>query len=50
MWKDPHRHYDSPSSPPIHQGSSRAARAANLLVGATAALLLIALGLIIVVA
>jgi hypothetical protein len=42
--------HDAPSGPTMDQGSPQAARAANLLVGATIALLLIALAVVVALA
>ena len=50
MLHDPHRQHDAPSGPPVDQGSTGAARAANLLVGVTMALLLIALAVVVMLA
>jgi hypothetical protein len=44
-----HRH-DTPSAPPAEDASSRAARAANILVGVTIAVLLIALAAVVALA
>jgi hypothetical protein len=45
-YDSPDRH-DAPSGPTMDQGSPQAARAANLLVGVTIALLLIALAVVV---
>ncbi len=50
MSHDPHRQHDAPSGPPADQGSPGAARAANLLVWVTMALLLIALAVVVMLA
>jgi hypothetical protein len=50
MSHDPHHHHDGPSDPPMDQGSPGAARTANLLVGVTMALLLIALAVVVALA
>jgi hypothetical protein len=50
MSHDPQQQHDAPSGPPVDQGSPEAARAANLLVGVTVALLLIALAVVVVLA
>ena len=47
MPHDSHHHHDAPPAPPIEQGSPRAA---NLLVGVTVALLLIALAVVVALA
>ena len=50
MSHDPHHRHDAPSDPPMDQGSPGATRAANLLVGVTMALLLIALAVVVALA
>jgi hypothetical protein len=50
MSHDPQQQHDAPSGPPVDQGSPEAARAANLLVGVTVALLLIALAVVVMLA
>ena len=50
MSHNPQQHHDARSGPPVDQGSPEAARAANLLVGVTAALLLIALAVVVMLA
>jgi hypothetical protein len=50
MSLDPHHHHDTPSRRATDEGSPEAARAANLLVGVTVALLLIALGVVVALA
>jgi hypothetical protein len=58
MSYDPQQHHDAPgrapvrssASPPVDQGSPEAARAANLLVGVTVVVLLIALAVVVMLA
>ena len=50
MSLDPHHHHDTPSRRATDEGSPEAARAANLLVGVTVALLLIALAVVVTLA
>ena len=50
MSYDPQQQHDGASGPPLDQGPHGAARAANLLVGVTVALLLIALAVVVMLA
>jgi hypothetical protein len=50
MSYDPQQQQDAPSGPPVDQGPPEAARAANLLVGVTVAVLLIALAVVVTLA
>ena len=50
MSHNPYRQDDAQSGPPMDQGSPGATRAANLLVGVTGALLLIALAVVVMLA
>jgi hypothetical protein len=50
MSPDPYRQDDAQSGPPMDQGSPGATRAANLLVGVTMALLLVALAVVVMLA
>jgi hypothetical protein len=50
MSHDPYRQDDAQSGPLMDQGSPGATRAANLLVGVTMALLLIALAVVVMLA
>jgi hypothetical protein len=50
MSHDPYRQDDAQSTPSMDQGSPGAERAANLLVGSTVALLLIALAVVVMLA
>jgi hypothetical protein len=50
MSYDPQQQHDAASGPPLDQGPPGAARAANLLVGVTVALLLIALAVVVMLA
>ena len=50
MSHDSQHHDDAPSGGPMEQGSPEAARAANLLVGITVAVLLIALAVVVALA
>jgi hypothetical protein len=50
MSYDPQQQHDAASGPPVDQGSAGAARAANLLVGVTVAVLLIALAVVVTLA
>ena len=50
MSYDPQQQHDAPAGPPLAQGPPGAARAANLLVGVTVAVLLIALAVVVMLA
>ena len=50
MSYDPQQQHDAASGPPVDQGLPGAARAANLLVGVTVITLLIALGVVVMLA
>jgi hypothetical protein len=50
MSYDPQQPYDAASGPPLDQGPPGAARAANLLVGVSVVLLLIALAVVVTLA
>jgi hypothetical protein len=50
MSYDPPQQHDAASGPPVDQGPPGAARAANLLVGVTVAVLLIALAVVVTLA
>ena len=50
MSHDPQQQHDAASGPPVDQGPAGAARAANLLVGVTVAVLLIALAVVVMLA
>jgi hypothetical protein len=49
MSHEPHHHHEAPSGPPMDH-STESARAANLVVGITVALLLIALAVVVALA
>jgi hypothetical protein len=50
MSYDPQQQHDAPAGPPVDQGPAGAAAAANLLVGVTVVALLIALGVVVMLA
>ena len=50
MSHDSHHHDDVPTSLPMDHGSPQSARAANVVVGITVALLLIVLAVVVVLA
>ena len=50
MSYDPQQQHDAPTGLPLDQGPPGAARAANLLVGVTVVVLLIALGVVVMLA
>jgi hypothetical protein len=50
MSYDPQQQHDAASGPPVDRGPAGAARAANLLVGVTVAVLLIALAVVVMLA
>jgi hypothetical protein len=50
MSYDPQQQHDASAGPPLGQGPPGAARAANLLVGVTVAVLLIALAVVVMLA
>jgi hypothetical protein len=50
MSHDSQHHHDASSGGPMEQGSRESARAANLLVGITVAVLLIALAVVVALA
>ena len=50
MSYDPQQQHDAPSGPPMDQGPPGRRAAANLLVGVTVALLLIALAVVVMLA
>ena len=50
MSYDPQQQHDAPAGPPVDRGPAGAAAAANLLVGVTVVVLLIALAVVVMLA